>query len=623
MNRRRPAARSHTLVAIAASSIAWIGIAAFGAAAHAQVQSGPPPAAAPGLKPRPRIKGRAFKIKVDSAPPGAAVYWDAGVTPAPRDYAIAGYTPLTIVVPGGAVRVALELKGYRPQERDLDVTRPGDLLVTLERASAPARLELVAGSDGGAGGAEVSVDGVVRGTIPNAFEVPAGRRHLEIKKEGWKTQTRWVDLGDDERRTIEIALERAESPSGTLLVTADGPADVYVDGVRKDAAPAVIAGLPPGEHVVEVRRDGVPPWRQAVTIIPGQQAKVVAKLAPAPVVAPAAPPPVAPPLPPEPAAAVEPPRTAKLRLVSTPRGADVAIDGVLVGKTPIERGDVAAGDHLVSFYLEGYTDERQTISVVGGAERLVTAELRPQAVALSPEQLEKRKAGMSSFGARTLPTGAFTADLGLGYPYILFARLTLGVLTTRSLGLDLGLEMQSFFQMWTGALHARLQLLEVGPLSLGVRGDGGGGLGTNGKNTAFFDLAGIATLDFAGVVSFSVDLKVSTWSDRICPSADQSRNGVGADAFCTAYATNPSAFPELGGADPSKNRFSGARIYTGLTLVAAIDHRTSFFARLEFIPGAQVFVFPTGRIAFLDKYNSVMLSRDPFYYGTAGFELKY
>jgi len=615
MIRRRLHARlSIAVVAAAALSIA-------GAAAHAQVQSGPPPPVAPGSRDRPRIKGRAFKIKIDSSPPGAAVYWDAGASAAPRDYGIAGSTPLTVVVPGGPVRVILELKGHRTQERDLTVTRPEDILITMERATAPARLELVAG-DGAAAGAEVSIDGVVRGTLPNTFEVAAGRHHVEVKKDGWKTQGRWIDLGDDERRTVDIALQRAETPSGSLLVTADGPGDVYVDGARKDAAPAVVGGLPPGEHVVEVRREGSPPWRQVVTIVAGQQAKVVASLAPAPIPAAAAPPPGAAP-PPYEAAAIEVPRAAKLRLVSTPRGADVAIDGVLVGKTPIERGDVAAGDHLVTFYLEGYADERQTISVAGGADRLVSADLRPEAAAMTPEQLEKRKAGMSSFGARTLPTGAFTADLGLGYPYILFARLTLGVLTTRSLGLDLGLEMQSFFQMWTGALHARLQLLEVGPLSLGVRGDGGGGLGSNGKNTAFFDLAGLATLDFAGVVSFSVDLKLSTWTDRICPSTDQAKNGVGADAFCAEYARTPSMFPELGGADPTQNRFSGARLYTGLTLVAAIDHRTSFFARLEFIPGAKVFVFPTGRIAFLDKYNSVMLTRDPFYYGTAGFELKY
>jgi len=605
-------------------------IAAAGAldgSASAQVQSGPPPpVGTPGPRARPRIKGRAFKIKIDSSPAGAAVYWDAGPSPAPRDYGVAGYTPLTVVVPGGAVRVILELKGYRPQERDLDITRPQDVLVTMERATAPARLELLAAGDGGAAGAEVSIDGVVRGTIPNAFEVAAGRHHVEAKKGGWKAQGRWVDLADDERRTIEIALERADAPTGSLLVTADGPGDVYVDGARKDAVPSVVAGLTLGEHVVEVRREGLPPWRQVVTIVAGQQAKIEAKiaasLAPAPPSAPAAPPPTVAPAPPEPAA-IDQRGTAKLRLVSTPAGADVAIDGVLVGKTPVERGDVTAGDHLVTFYREGYADDRQTISVVAGADRLVSVDLRPLPVGLSPEQLEKAKASMSSFGARTLPTGAFTADLGLGYPYILFARLTLGVLTTRSLGLDFGFEVQSFFQMWTGALHARVQLLEAGPLTLGVRGDAGGGLGSRGKNTAFFDMAGIATLDFAGVVSFSFDLKLSAWSDRICPSADQAKNGVGADAFCGEYATNPSAFAELGGADPNKNRFSGARLYTGLTLVAALDRRSSFFARLEFIPGAQVFVFPTGRIAFLDKYNSVMLTRDPFYYATAGFALKY
>ena len=35
-------------------------------------------------------------------------------------------------------------------------------------------------------------------------------------------------------------LERAEAAAGTLLVTSDAGGDVYVDGQRRDAAPAII-----------------------------------------------------------------------------------------------------------------------------------------------------------------------------------------------------------------------------------------------------------------------------------------------------------------------------------------------------------------------------------------------
>jgi hypothetical protein len=234
------------------------------------------------------------------------------------------------------------------------------------------------------------------------------------------------------------------------------------------------------------------------------------------------------------------------------------------------------------------------------------------------------KTSMSSFGARVLPKGGFTADLGLGYPYILFARLTVGAFSVKPMGMDLGVELQSYFQMWQGALHARWQFLETGPLSLAVRGDAGGGAGSNGRNTIFFDLAAIASLDFAGVVSFSADLRVSGWSDQFCPSADQVKNGVTQSDYClsSAYA-NTSLYPDFGGTDPGGRRFSGHRLYTGLTVVGAIDRRMSFYARLEFMPGAGILTFPDQRMAFQDKYNGIMFENDPFYYGSAGISLKF
>jgi hypothetical protein len=41
-----------------------------------------------------------------------------------------------------------------------------------------------------------------------------------------------------------VSLESAEAPTGTLLVNSDAGGDVFVDGQRKDAAPAIISGLP-------------------------------------------------------------------------------------------------------------------------------------------------------------------------------------------------------------------------------------------------------------------------------------------------------------------------------------------------------------------------------------------
>src|SRR6185369_529649 len=179
-------------------------------------------------------------------------------------------------VPRGSVKIIVELQGWKPQERTLDVRKSQTLNFTLERAPQVAKLDIQSAGDGSATGADVVIDGVPRGTVPNSFELSAGRHQLEVRKAGYKSFSDWIDLAEGERRTRDVTLERAEAPAGTLLVTSDAGGEVWVDGVKKDVAPAIITGIPAGEHVVEVRKEGLSPWRQTVTIGAGQQTKVAA-----------------------------------------------------------------------------------------------------------------------------------------------------------------------------------------------------------------------------------------------------------------------------------------------------------------------------------------------------------
>ena len=163
---------------------------------------------------------------------------------------------MTIKVPKGtgedrrrAVRLQAARAGAgRPQEPDLSPSR---------WSARRAWRGWICSASGDAAGAEVFIDGAAKGTIPNSFELPAGRHQVEIKKAGFKPFSDWFDLGEGERRTRDVMLERAEAPTGTLLVNSDAGGEVFVDGQRKDAAPAIITGLPAGDHVVEVRKEGL------------------------------------------------------------------------------------------------------------------------------------------------------------------------------------------------------------------------------------------------------------------------------------------------------------------------------------------------------------------------------
>ena len=200
--------RTSTVSAVAVLTIALLGGPGPGAA---QAQAAAAPTAP---QPRPRVKGRQHRLKIDSSPQQAAVYWDAGATPAPKTYGIAGYTPLTIKVPRGPVKIVVELAGFKPQEQTLDVRKSQTVSFTLERAPQMAHLDIAASAESGAAGAEVFIDGVSAGRrrIRSSWR-PAGTR-IELRKEGYKPFSDWLEVAEGERRTRDVALTKVEAPVG-------------------------------------------------------------------------------------------------------------------------------------------------------------------------------------------------------------------------------------------------------------------------------------------------------------------------------------------------------------------------------------------------------------------------
>src|SRR5262245_24598117 len=170
--RTRPANRRPIFRMIRSLSLATITCVIIGAIVPAEAMAQQP-------QPRPRIHGRTYKVKVDSSPQQAAVYWDASDRPAPKDYGIAGYTPITIKVPKGQVKFLVELQGWKTQEQTVTIKKNQTVTVTLERAPQPARLDLQSSAGGSAVGGDVLIDGAPRGTLPNTFELVAGRHQIE------------------------------------------------------------------------------------------------------------------------------------------------------------------------------------------------------------------------------------------------------------------------------------------------------------------------------------------------------------------------------------------------------------------------------------------------------------
>src|SRR5262249_46668338 len=164
--------------------------------------------------------------------------------------------------------------------------------------------------------------------------------------------------------------------------------------------------------------------------------------------------------------------TGSLRILSSPEGAEVKIDGELIGHTPVQRDAVPSGDHIVEFKMKGFFDHKETMKIEGGREKVFSVDPKGLPSGPSPEQVQRRKQGMSSFGARANPVGGVTADFGAGYPYYLTVRLMVGALAKPAL--EVGVEFQTFFNIANLALVGKLQLVEAGAFSFPVRSEPGG-----------------------------------------------------------------------------------------------------------------------------------------------------
>jgi hypothetical protein len=458
--------------------------------------------------------------------------------------------------------------------------------------------------------------------------------------------------------------QTAPARTGALLIVADvAGAEVYVDGTRYEDAPATVTSLEEGPHFVEVRRASLPTQRLVVRVLAGQTVRVEVQLLEPPAAAPAqlsaphaappaaappaaAPPPVAPaqaaPAAPSPSGAVS---TGRLRVRSNVRGAEVVVDGTIVGRTPLEGAHLAAGMHAVEVRMTGYAPAQLAVRVEPGRDKTLEAELVPlrlageppprgQAVAVAapPERLGRLS---SSFSAIAIEPGRFTVDLAGGFFPFGEVRMTVGAWRRRSLGLDAGVGVGTNFYQTVATLHARFQWLEAGPLAIGVDTRIGGGGGPLYRNTVEFDLGLPLTLAAGNLVRFTLRPTLQVYSDRNCPSveavvrdpgllgpggeeptcrvSDVRSGGVVSDTDRQVDAATRAA---AGGQDP-RLRFTSARLLLRAALEISVHRSASIFFVVEGDPVGQ-------RQAFTQKYAAIYLfTQDPQIYGRAGVTFKF
>lgn len=219
--------------------------------------------------------------------------------------------------------ISVRFDGRRPQVREERLVLASG---TIDVMSEPT-------------GAEVTVNGIVRGKTPlRVTGVPKGRAIVKFSLAGYEEAVRDLAVSAGDVQTLPVVLKGLP---GTMRVTSvpEG-ARIYVDDRYEGKAPLSLAGLQPGEYAVRAELDGHGTQTRTVTLENGASASEEFRLSNV---------------------------MGVIEVVTSPVGAQVTVDGRVVGTTkskdpaaelsdPLVVPNVRAGEHRVVVSKDGFAD---------------------------------------------------------------------------------------------------------------------------------------------------------------------------------------------------------------------------------------------------------------------------
>lgn len=221
-------------------------------------------------------------------------------------------------------------------------------------------------------GADIYIDGRYRAASPNVItNLAPGTHTLRMHRAGYDEylQTFSITAG---QQTIVDYMFTPQSPSFGSIEAASTPAgaSLFLDGNYMGQTPAGdyldLTSLVPGTHTITISMTDYQVYTQTVYIRGGAVETINAQLVP---------------VTPGPGADT----TGQITVVSSPAGAELFLDNVFKGVTPLTLSDIPQGQHIVTAKLGGHADASQTVTVTGGQTTPVALGLAGAAPTATPK----------------------------------------------------------------------------------------------------------------------------------------------------------------------------------------------------------------------------------------------
>ncbi|ASJ03528.1 hypothetical protein A3L09_09810 [Thermococcus profundus] len=263
-----------------------------------------------------------------------------------------GTTPLSLSLNPGTYRIDLSKEGYWSYSTTITITPGSAPTINVTLTPKPATLTILSEPSG----TSVYIDGSYKGATPLTLNLTHGIHELRLEKDGYKGVQEALTLNPGESRSLDLKLEPLPV---TLSITATPEmAVVYVNNEYQGVTPLKLS-LFPGTYEVKIAKDEYEALTQTVALNPGESTTLNVTLTPL---------------------------FGFLRVYCNVEGAEVYVDNVKVGETPLEGYKLPAGEHTVKVKKAGHRDFMQAVAIKPGETQTVNVTLESVQTTSSSER---------------------------------------------------------------------------------------------------------------------------------------------------------------------------------------------------------------------------------------------
>jgi hypothetical protein len=205
-------------------------------------------------------------------------------------------------------------------------------------------------------GAVVYLNDENRGHAPVTItDLWPGSYTISAELAGYQKYTSETTISGPTRSSVYCQLVPDNSGNGLYVVSTPAQAKVYLDGILKGETPIMLSDSASGSHTLLVKRSGYDEWRSTV-VVPEAGTKTISAIL----------------------RQNDVDLSRGISVFSTPSGADVFLDGLKKGVTPVTLNNIVAGIHVLEIGYPGYTSWKSTVDVPETEIKEISINLTPK-----------------------------------------------------------------------------------------------------------------------------------------------------------------------------------------------------------------------------------------------------